>query len=124
MLVGTGAYCGSAVINCDAFKGDHVNVDYQGNAVFCCTLSHPADDSRPGELGEEPPADLKRESLGVAIGKAKHLAARLTEERLMATDAGQLTELDHFPCWWCLRRFGRLGWLQSFPDSPWWSSDH
>ncbi len=119
ITIGSGGYCSAPLFSCRAFGGDHLNVDFQGNAIFCCTLSHPADDSKPNEQGKEVIADLKRESLGTAIVRQREMSARLIQERLREIERGTLLELDYFPCYWCLKQFGKLGWLDSYPDSPW-----
>ncbi len=124
IVVGSGAYCSAPLIDCNVFKGELLHVDFLGNAIFCCTVTHPTDEGKPDDLGEEVLADLKCEPLGTAIVRQRLLIAKMIEERVRAHDAGTLSELDHFPCHWCFERFGKLGWLESYPESPWSASVH
>lgn len=105
------------ILNCGHLV-DYLNVDYQGNLIFCCTLSHMTmGDGIPTSFGGELVADLRQVSLKQAIGRQWRLAAGVMEARLNGGgDPGGLTET---PCLWCLKRFGKLDWLKDFPASPW-----
>ena len=105
------------ILNCGHLV-DYLNVDYQGHLIFCCTLSHVAGgDGIPTSLGGELVADLKEVSLKEALVRQVRKAAEVLEARLNggSTPHG----LSETPCLWCLKYFGKLNWLQEFPDSPW-----
>lgn len=105
------------ILNCGHLV-DYLNVDYQGNLIFCCTLSHMTlGDGIPTAFGEELVADLKEVSLQEAVVSQFRKAAGVMEARLNGGD--HLGYLSETPCHWCLKHFGKLGWLQDFPDSPW-----
>jgi pyruvate-formate lyase-activating enzyme len=104
------------ILNCGHLV-DYLNVDYQGNLIFCCTLSHMTmGDGIPTSFSGELVADLKEISLKEAIGRQWRKAAEVMEARLNGGDPGGLTET---PCLWCLKHFGKLDWLKDFPASPW-----
>jgi MoaA/NifB/PqqE/SkfB family radical SAM enzyme len=105
------------ILNCGHLV-DYLNVDYQGHLIFCCTLSHVAGgDGIPTSLGAELVADLKEVSLKEALVRQVRKAAEVLEARL--NGGGTPHGLSETPCLWCLKYFGKLNWLQEFPDSPW-----
>jgi MoaA/NifB/PqqE/SkfB family radical SAM enzyme len=105
------------MLNCGHLV-DYLNVDYQGNLIFCCTLSHMnLGDGIPTSFSGELVADLKEVSLQEAIVRQFRLAAEVMEARL--NNGGNADSLSETPCHWCLKHFGKLDWLKDFPDSPW-----
>jgi MoaA/NifB/PqqE/SkfB family radical SAM enzyme len=96
---------------------DALNVDYQGNLIFCCNISHiTMGNGIPTPPGRELVADLKEVSLKEGIVRQFHKACEFMEARLNARVNPELFET---PCYWCLKYFGKLDWLNDFPDSPW-----
>ncbi len=105
------------ILDCGQLLGT-LNVDYQGNLTLCCTLSHVTlGDGIPTPPGEEVVADLKQVSLKEAIIRKYHRTAELMEHRL--NGGGKPEAVSEMPCKWCLKHFGKLGWLEDFPGSPW-----
>jgi MoaA/NifB/PqqE/SkfB family radical SAM enzyme len=95
-----------------------INLDFQGNLVLCCNLSHVCrEDGQPSTLGREWLGDLKEISLEEGLIRHYHGVARLMEARVR--DAGRLTDLTMIPCYWCFLHFGKLEWLKNYPRSPW-----
>jgi pyruvate-formate lyase-activating enzyme len=95
-----------------------VHLDYQGNLVLCCNLSHLV--RREGEasvFGREWLGDLKTMTLREGLIRHYHAVARLMEARVR--DMEKLDDLTLIPCYWCARHFGKLEWLRDFPESPW-----
>jgi len=105
----------TVVFWCNAFHTP--NIDYQGNLIFCCSLSHVADEGRPATLGDEFLADLKEVSLREGISRHFDLLAKLMGQRLKEAD--NLSPPTYIPCYWCLKYFGKLDWLRNYPESPW-----
>jgi len=105
------------VLNCGHLV-EHLNVDYQGNLIFCCTLSHATlGDGVPTPQGRELVANLTEVSLEEGIVRQFRLAAEIMEARLKG--GGKPAGVSQSPCHWCLKYFGKLDWLKDFPDSPW-----
>ena len=105
------------ILNCGHLV-DYLNVDYQGNLIFCCTLSHMTQgDGIPTSFGGELVADLKEVSFKEAIVRQFHRAAEVMAARLNGD--GKPPGVSESPCLWCLKHFGKLDWLKEFPDSPW-----
>jgi MoaA/NifB/PqqE/SkfB family radical SAM enzyme len=105
------------ILNCGHLV-DYLNVDYQGNLIFCCMLSNMTlGDGVPTSFGEELVADLKEVSLKEGIVRQFRKAAGVMEARLYG--GGKIQGLSETPCFWCMKHFGKLDWLKDFPDSPW-----
>ena len=51
------------------------------------------------------------------------VSTRMVEVYLAAKQAtiarGDFGQLDHFPCWYCLKYHGKTSWLKNFPNHPW-----
>jgi len=110
------AYCEPTVIFwCDAFRSP--TVDYLGNLVFCCSVSHVTDEGIPAQFGSELLADLKVDPLSEGIARHFDILAALMKKRL--GEASNLSPLTFVPCYWCLKYFGKLNWLKNYPSSPW-----
>jgi hypothetical protein len=94
------------------------HLDYQGNLVLCCNLSHVTrQDGRPSVAGRECLADLKEVPLREGLIRQYHAVAQLMEARLR--DMERLNDLTFIPCYWCFLHFGKINWLKDFPESPW-----
>jgi MoaA/NifB/PqqE/SkfB family radical SAM enzyme len=95
-----------------------INLDFQGNLVLCCNLSHVTrEDGHPSVFGREWLGDLNNMSLREGVIRHYHGVAQLMEARVR--DAENLDELTFIPCYWCFKHFGKLEWLRDFPESPW-----
>jgi pyruvate-formate lyase-activating enzyme len=96
------------------------NIDFQGNLLLCCNLSHVAqEEGTPSSFGREWLADLKEVPLREGIIRHFHGVAQLMEARLQ--DMDELKGLTYIPCYWCLQHFGKLDWLRDFPESLWFN---
>jgi MoaA/NifB/PqqE/SkfB family radical SAM enzyme len=108
---------GGGILDCGQLV-DFLNIDYQGNLIFCCTLSHmTVGDGTPTSFSGELVADLKEVSLKEGIVRQFRKATEVMEARLNLNDNSE--GISETPCHWCLKYFGKLGWLKEFPDSPW-----
>ena len=98
----------------------NTNIDYQGNLILCCNLSHVTQEKGiPSSVGREWLADLKEVSLKEGIIRHFEAVAKLMEARLQ--DMDELKGPTYIPCYWCLQHFGKLDWLRDFPESPWFN---
>lgn len=98
-----------------------LNVDYQGNVVICCNMSHPTADGVPSRKGREVVANLHEVPLAEAVARHFEACASLQRARAEALER-PLDPLERNACIWCLKHFDKLGWLRRFPDSPWSTS--
>lgn len=106
----------SALFSCNAYQQIY-NVDYLGNLIFCCNISHVRDEDKPATMGKEFLADLRKESLREGIIRHHQLLAQFTEDRLRSTQS--FPELFSNSCYWCYKYFGKLEFIKKYPDSPW-----
>ncbi|MDI6854638.1 MAG: radical SAM protein [Deltaproteobacteria bacterium] len=105
------------ILHCGTIMNS-LNVDYLGNLILCCQLSHVTMGDRvPTRFNGELVADLKEVSLKEGIIRQYRLAAKLMEHKLEST--GKPAGISQTPCHWCLYHFGKLEWLKKFPASPW-----
>lgn len=95
-----------------------VHLDYQGNQILCCNLSHSTrEEGQASVFGREWLGDLKEMPLWEGLIRHYHGVAQLMEARVR--DMDNLADLTFIPCYWCARHFGKLDWLRDFPESPW-----
>jgi MoaA/NifB/PqqE/SkfB family radical SAM enzyme len=95
-----------------------VHLDYQGNQILCCNLSHSTrEEGQASVFGQEWLGNLKEMSLREGVVRHYNGVARLMEARV--EDMERLNDLTFIPCYWCLKHFGKLDWLRDFPESPW-----
>jgi len=106
----------SALFSCNAYQQTY-NVDYLGNLIFCCNLSHVSDTDKPATALKEFLGDLREESLREGIIRHHELLAQFTGDRLKDTQSS--SELFSNPCYWCYKYFGKLEFIRKYPDSPW-----
>jgi pyruvate-formate lyase-activating enzyme len=96
----------------------NTNVDFQGNLLLCCNLSHVAQqEGTPSSFGREWLADLKEVPLKEGIVRHFQGVAQLMAARLQ--DMDDLEGLTYLPCYWCMKHFGKFDWLRDYPESPW-----
>ncbi len=95
-----------------------VNLDFQGNLVLCCNLSHVTrEEGLPSIFGQEWLGNLKEITLREGLVRHFQGVAHLIEARLR--DMEKFSDLMFIPCYWCYRHFGKFEWLRDFPESPW-----
>lgn len=98
---------------CSPLQGDEYNLHWDGSLGLCCHLS--------GFAGSQDAigGDLNRISLGEALHQLHLIRDELISEKQRLRDAGNWRDDDHFPCWYCARRFGAVEWIREQPEHPW-----
>jgi MoaA/NifB/PqqE/SkfB family radical SAM enzyme len=105
---------------CQTLLMSSIALDYRGRVRFCCQLSgYPADDAHQDAdiIG-----DLRDASVWECHRRLVRKIAEFQQEKITRIEQNTLSENDHFPCYYCLKYFGKLGWLRDFPTSEW--NDH
>jgi MoaA/NifB/PqqE/SkfB family radical SAM enzyme len=100
---------------CPAFAGESMFITSRGAISVCCHLADYAD----GEGSDDIVADLRDVSLAEAASRVRKRVACVAQEKAQKVKAHSLGFLDHHPCWYCLKRFGKVNWMRSFPDTDW-----
>ncbi|MCL4558177.1 MAG: hypothetical protein M1491_06040, partial [Deltaproteobacteria bacterium] len=68
-------------------------------------------------------ADLNTVDLFDAHMKWADAINEFNHDKIGLIKSGGITELDHFPCFYCSKYFKKLDWIESYRDSP-WAKDH
>jgi MoaA/NifB/PqqE/SkfB family radical SAM enzyme len=107
------------LLPCGPLELEEYNLDYRGNMTLCCQLS--------GQSGRNDNADvignLNELSLSEACERFRRRVALYLEDKRKNIDENRFGDLDHFPCWYCLKYLGKTTWLQDLPNHPWNVSD-
>ena len=98
---------------CPSFTAESLFVTVRGDIVFCCQLVG------DGERGADLLGHVHDTPLADAKAHARELADAITREKQAKARTGELGYLEHHPCWYCLKRFRRAGWLAAYPGSSW-----
>ena len=110
-----GYFNDSPFFPCGPLELEEYNLDYNGNMTLCCQLS--------GHSGVAYGADIISNLNEMSLAEAcelfrQRVATYLTDKR-DKINRGGFSELDHFPCWYCLKYLGKTRWLSNFPDHQW-----
>jgi MoaA/NifB/PqqE/SkfB family radical SAM enzyme len=104
---------------CGPLELEEYNLDYNGNLTLCCQLS--------GNSGRNDGTDiignLNEVSLTEACERFRERVSSYLADKQETISDGQFAELDHFPCWYCLKYLGKTSWLNNFPNHPWSASN-
>jgi MoaA/NifB/PqqE/SkfB family radical SAM enzyme len=110
-----GYFSASPFFPCAPLEQQEYNLDYQGNLTLCCQLSGYAGGTR----GTDVVGNLHDVSLaGVVARFGQRVATYLADKRAKISQ-GAFTELDHFPCWYCVQYLDKVPGLKGLPHHPW-----
>lgn len=104
---------------CGPLELEEYNLDYNGNLTLCCQLSGNSGINQ----GTDVMGNLHEMSLAEACERFRQRTAKYLADKQDKISNEQFTELDHFPCWYCLKYLGKTSWLDNFPDHPWKASN-
>jgi MoaA/NifB/PqqE/SkfB family radical SAM enzyme len=114
-----GYFSESHFFPCGPLELEEYNLDYKGNLTLCCQLS--------GHSGQNDGADvignLNEISLREACDRFRQRVTTYLSDKRDKIDNGDFSELDHFPCWYCLKYLGKSSWLSNLPNHPWTASN-
>jgi hypothetical protein len=113
--LGPGYYHEAPFFPCGPLTLQEYNLDYRGNLTLCCQLS--------GYAGGAPETDvlanLHALSLAEAVARGHRRVATYRADKQDAVNRGAFGELDHFPCWYCVKYLTKVGGLRALPAHPW-----
>jgi MoaA/NifB/PqqE/SkfB family radical SAM enzyme len=110
-----GYFSESPFFPCAPLELQELNLDYRGNVTLCCHLSgYSADGSHAEFMG-----NLREVNLVEAVDRSRKMVATYLAEKQAKITRGEFGQLDHFPCWYCLKYHGKTSWLKNFPNHPW-----
>ena len=110
-----GYFSESPFFPCAPLELEEYNVDYRGNLTLCCHLS--------GYTGANAPDDVIGNLHEVSLVEAcrcfrERVEIYLADKRDRVRE-GAFGELDHFPCWYCVKYLGKLAAADRFPPTAW-----
>jgi MoaA/NifB/PqqE/SkfB family radical SAM enzyme len=113
-----GYFSESPFFPCAPLELEEFNVDYRGNLTLCCQLSGYAgrNDAHDG-MG-----NLHDVSLADACSRFRARVARYLADKRERVQRGEFGELDHFPCWYCVKYLGKVTPRPGFPEQAWTST--
>jgi MoaA/NifB/PqqE/SkfB family radical SAM enzyme len=114
-----GHYHESPFFPCAPLELEEYNLDYRGNLTLCCQLSGL---SGPNQ-GDDVLGNLREVSLGRALQRARERVAVYLEDKRRYAERGRFNELDHFPCFYCVKYLGKAKWLKNHPGHSWAGAD-
>ena len=95
---------------CPTMSGNILHVDWEGNLIFCCTLSGYRGDKKRSEIV----ADLRKISFFDAHRMFLKRMDQHNLDRLKKVESGTVELADHFPCLTCVKNFGQLDWTDAY----------
>jgi len=95
---------------------ESINIDYRGRLTFCCEISG----MRGSRSKSDIVADLRKTGLHKGLQLLQEKIAKFNRDKLSIIGEGKMKEIDHFPCYYCSKYFGKIDWLvRRFPENPW-----
>jgi hypothetical protein len=68
--------------------------------------------------------NLHEVSLAEACERFRQRVATYLADKQEKVSRGELSELDHFPCWYCVQYLDKVPWLRHVPQHPWTQGEH
>ena len=113
-----GYYSESPFFPCAPLELEEFNLDFRGNVTLCCQLS--GFDGRNSE--SDFMGNLDRVSLAEATGRFRQRVATYLADKRERVTQGNFGELDHFPCWYCVKYLNKVPRRESGAQLSWASS--
>jgi MoaA/NifB/PqqE/SkfB family radical SAM enzyme len=110
-----GYFSESPFFPCGPLELKEFNLDYRGNLTLCCQLSG----NSGANQGTDVMGNLHEVSLAEACDRFRERVDEYLADKKDSITRAEFTELDHFPCWYCLKYLGKVSWLKNFPDHSW-----
>lgn len=120
VTMGPGYFSESPFFPCGPLELEEFNLDFRGNLTLCCQLSG----YEGGVPGTDFMGNLHEVGLAEACDRFRERVAVYLAEKRERVARGELTELDHFPCWYCvkyLNKAPRLSPLSAHTRVSTWS---
>jgi MoaA/NifB/PqqE/SkfB family radical SAM enzyme len=100
-----GYFSESPFFPCAPLELKEFNLDYRGNLALCCHLSGYSGVNQ----GTDVMGNLHELSLAEACERFHQRVAGYLADKRDTVNRGEFSELDHFPCWYCVKYLGKLG---------------
>ena len=118
--IAPGYFSESPFFPCAPPELEEYNLDYRGCLTLCCHLSGFAGPNGRGDVI----GSLEEMSLPQACERARARVATYLADKRAYVGRGAFGELDHFPCWYCVKYLGKAphsagaAWEAPLPPPP------
>ncbi|MCA9462777.1 MAG: radical SAM protein [Nitrospira sp.] len=117
--MGPGYYTESLLPPCSPLKLEEFNLNYRGHLTLCCQLSgYAKEDDRGDFVG-----NLHELTLTEACERFRHRVNRYLADKQATVRKGELSEVDHFPCWYCVKYLFKNVSVEKVAPLSWNQSD-
>jgi MoaA/NifB/PqqE/SkfB family radical SAM enzyme len=99
-----GYFSESPFFPCAPLELEEFNLDYRGNLTLCCHLSGYAGANE----GTDVMGNLHEVSLAEACERFRRRVAVYLADKRERVSRGMFGDLDHFPCWYCVKYLGKV----------------
>ena len=99
-----GYFSESPFFPCAPLELKEFNLDYRGNLTLCCHLSGYSGANQ----GTDVMGNLHEVSLANACERFHQNVATYLADKHDKVNRGEFSELDHFPCWYCVKYLGKV----------------
>jgi MoaA/NifB/PqqE/SkfB family radical SAM enzyme len=110
-----GYFSESPFFPCAPLELEEFNLDYRGNLTLCCHLSGYAGANE----GTDIMGNLHEVSLAEACQRFRQRVAIYLADKRDRVSRGDFGDLDHFPCWYCVKYLGKVPGLNKMPQYSW-----
>jgi MoaA/NifB/PqqE/SkfB family radical SAM enzyme len=115
VTMGPGYFSESPFFPCGPLELEEFNLDYRGNLTLCCQLSG----YEGGTAGTDLLGNLSDVSLSEACRRFEERVAVYLADKRERVARGEFTELDHFPCWYCVKYLDKVPRIGTLPRHAW-----
>ena len=110
-----GYFSESPFFPCGPLELEEYNLDYHGNLTLCCQLSGYSGSNQ----GTDVMANLQDVSLAEACERFRRRVATYLTDKRERVSRGEFGELDHFPCWYCVKYLGKVPGIKNMSQDAW-----
>ena len=115
VTMGPGYFSESPFFPCGPLELEEFNLDYRGNLTLCCQLSG----YEGGTPGTDLMGNLQEVSFAEACGRFRQRVTIYLADKRERVREGKFGELDHFPCWYCVKYMDKVPRLGTLAQHPW-----
>jgi len=109
-----GYFSESPFFPCGPLELEEFNLDFRGNVTLCCQLSG----YQGGTPGTDVVGNLHEVSLAEACVRFRRKVEIYLDDKRHRVAGGGFTELDHFPCLYCVKYMGKAPGPGSLARNP------
>ena len=107
--IASGYYSQSPFFPCGPLELKEFNLDYKGNLTLCCHLSgYSGVNSGTDVMG-----NLHEVTLAEACERFRQRVAKYLADKQDRVSRGEFSDLDHFPCWYCVKYLDKVPRLEN-----------